>query len=142
LVVVDPENSAFYPSYMAQDPSIVTGISSRIEGIGRPQVEASFMPDVVDEMMQVPDLASVAAMLWLAQQTGRKAGPSTGTNLWGAMCVAQQMKAQGIKGSIVTLLCDGGDRYLQTYHDPEWVSEHLGDTAPYEQEIATMVGGG
>jgi cysteine synthase A len=52
------------------------------------------------------------------------------------------MKAQGIKGSIVTLLCDGGDRYLQTYHDPEWVSEHLGDTAPYEQEIATMVGGG
>ena len=103
LVVVDPENSAFYPSYMAKDPSIVTGISSRIEGIGRPQVEASFMPDVVDEMIQVPDLASVAAMLWLEQQTGRKAGPSTGTNLWGAMHVAQKMQAQGVKGSIVTL---------------------------------------
>jgi cysteine synthase A len=135
LVVVDPENSAFYPSYMAKDPSIVTGISSRIEGIGRPQVEASFMPDVVDEMIQVPDLASVATMLWLEQQTGRKAGPSTGTNLWGAMHVAQQMQAQGVKGSIVTLLCDGGDRYLQTYHDASWVAEQLGDVAPYQQHI-------
>jgi cysteine synthase A len=135
LVVVDPENSAFYPSYMAKDPSLVTGVSSRIEGIGRPQVEASFMPDVVDEMIQVPDLASVAAMLWLEQQTGRKAGPSTGTNLWGAMHVAQQMQVQGVKGSIVTLLCDGGDRYLQTYHDASWVAEQLGDVAPYQQHI-------
>jgi cysteine synthase A len=135
LVVVDPENSAFYPSYMAQDPSIVTGMSSRIEGIGRPQVEASFMPDVIDEMIQVPDLASVAAMLWLEQQTGRKAGPSTGTNLWGAMAVAQKMKTQGIKGSIVTLLCDGGDRYLETYHNANWVAQKLGDLAPFQEQI-------
>jgi cysteine synthase A len=135
LVVVDPENSAFYPSYMAQDPTIVTGMSSRIEGIGRPQVEASFMPDVIDEMIQVPDLASVAAMLWLEQQTGRKAGPSTGTNLWGAMAVAQKMKTQGIKGSIVTLLCDGGDRYLETYHNANWVAQKLGDLAPFQEQI-------
>jgi cysteine synthase A len=141
LLVVDPENSAFYPSYRTQNSSITTTISSRIEGIGRPQVEASFMPDVIDDMIQVPDLASIAAMLWLEQQTGRKAGPSTGTNLWGAMSVVQQMQAQGIHGSIVTLLCDGGDRYLETYHRPEWVSEHLGDPAPYQQEIATMLGG-
>ena len=80
-------------------------------------------------------------MLWLEQQTGRKAGPSTGTNLWGVMSVAQQMQTQGIQGSIVTLLCDGGDRYLETYHEPEWVSKHLGDPAPYQQKIATMLGG-
>ena len=29
-------------------------------------------------MTQVPDLASIAAMLWLEQQTGRKAGPQQG----------------------------------------------------------------
>jgi cysteine synthase A len=57
------------------------------------------------------------------------------------MSVVQQMQTQGIQGSIVTLLCDGGDRYLETYHSPEWVSEHLGDPAPYQQEIATMLGG-
>lgn len=140
LWVVDPENSAFYPSYMQQDSTLTTGVSSRIEGIGRPQVEASFMPNVIDEMLVVPDLASVAAMVWLEQITGRKAGPSTGTNLWGVMHVAQHMQQQGIKGSIVTLLCDGGDRYLQTYHNPQWVMEHLGDIKPFEQHIAAKVG--
>ena len=58
------------------------------------------------------------------------------------MSVAQQMSAQGVQGSIVTLLCDGGDRYLETYHNPAWVSEHLGDPAPYQQQITDMVGGG
>jgi|GEM_PF-6801121 len=38
----------------------VIGESSRIEGIGRPRVEPSFLPDVVDRMMAVPDAASVA----------------------------------------------------------------------------------
>lgn len=136
LLVVDPENSAFYPSYMAQDPSITTGISSRIEGIGRPRVDASFMPDVVDEMMQVPDLASVAAMRWLAQETGRQAGPSTGTNLWGVIDVAKKMRAKGEQGSIVTLLCDGGERYLHTYHNASWVAEHLGDPTAYQRQIS------
>ena len=136
LLVVDPENSAFYPSYMAQDPNLVTGISSRIEGIGRPRVEASFMPDVIDEMIQVPDLASIAAMRWLVQQTGRQTGPSTGTNLWGAMRVAIKMKAKGETGSIVTLLCDGGERYLHTYHNDDWVTEHLGDPAVYQSQLS------
>ena len=140
LVVVDPENSAFYPSYMAQDANVVTGISSLIEGIGRPQVEASFMPDVIDEMIQVPDPASIATMRWFEQMTGRKVGPSTGTNLWGALQVAREMRSQNISGSIVTLLCDSGDRYLQTYHNPEWVKEHLGDPRGYMEELETMVG--
>ena len=97
------------------------------------------MPDVIDEMMQVPDLASIAAMGWLEQATGRKAGPSTGTNLWGALKVAEQMRVQGLAGSIVTLLCDGGDRYLQTYHDSQWVAEKLGDPIIYQREIDALM---
>ena len=37
-------------------------LGSRIEGIGRPKVEASFLPSIVDRMMRVPDAASLAAM--------------------------------------------------------------------------------
>ena len=55
LCVVDPENSAFFPSYAAADSDVTTGMSSRIEGIGRPRVEPSFLPDVVDRMISVPD---------------------------------------------------------------------------------------
>ena len=55
LCVVDPENSAFFPGYAQGRDDVVTGMSSRIEGIGRPRVEPSFLPDVVDRMLTVPD---------------------------------------------------------------------------------------
>ena len=58
LCVVDPENSAFFPGYAQGRDDVVTGMSSRIEGIGRPRVEPSFLPDVVDRMLTVPDAAS------------------------------------------------------------------------------------
>ena len=43
-------------------PRLTTGRGSRIEGIGRPRVELSFMPEIVDRMIRVPDAASIAAM--------------------------------------------------------------------------------
>lgn len=61
LCVVDPENSAFFPAYAEGRCDIVMSGSSRIEGIGRPRVEPSFLADVVDRMVLVPDAASVAA---------------------------------------------------------------------------------
>ncbi|MDD9908570.1 MAG: PLP-dependent cysteine synthase family protein [Ahrensia sp.] len=135
LTVVDPENSVFYDSYMTGDRSLVSDKSSRIEGIGRPKVEHSFQPGVIDKMLQVPDAASIATMLWLEKLIGRKAGPSTGTNLWGALKSAQEMAKLGQSGSIVTLLCDGGERYLDTCYDPTWVSTCVGDYEQYAVEL-------
>ncbi|SDK97335.1 cysteine synthase A [Modicisalibacter muralis] len=126
LVVVDPENSVFHDSYQRRDPSLTSGASSRIEGIGRPQVEPSFLPDVIDEMLQVPDAASIAAIHWLEQRMGRKAGGSTGTNLWGALTIAERMRNEGRQGSIVTMMCDGGERYLDTYYDADWIQSQFG----------------
>lgn len=130
LIVVDPENSVFYDSYRTGDMTLRRACSSRIEGIGRPKVEASFQHDVIDRMIQVPDTASVATILWLDEIIGRKAGASTGTNLWGALTVAQEMMAAGRHGSIVTLMCDSGRRYLDTYYDADWVARCIGDVAP------------
>lgn len=91
-------------------------------------------------MIQVPDAASVAAMLWFEARTGRKAGPSTGTNIWGTLQVAREMAAKGRQGSIVTLMCDSGLRYLDTYYNPDWVAERIGDIAPYQKTLAAVVG--
>ena len=135
LVVVDPENSVFFDSYIQKDPAITAKCSSRIEGIGRPQVEKSFQPDVIDDMVRVPDAASVATVLWLEKLIGRRAGASTGTNLWGALGIAQQMMQEGQTGSIVTLMCDSGDRYLDTYYDPAWVAEKFGDLSAYRDQL-------
>ena len=133
LCVVDPENSAFYPSYVADDPGVVTGRSSRIEGIGRPRVEPSFLPGVVDRMVVVPDAASVAAAHHVSRVLGRRVGPSTGTNLWGAFGLLAEMRAQGRSGSVVTLLADGGERYADTYFCAEWLaSSGLDPAGPAE----------
>jgi len=130
LVVVDPENSVFFDSFKSGDRTLTNKASSLIEGIGRPKVERSFQPDVITDMVRVPDVASVATVHWLERVIGRRAGPSTGTNLWGALTVAEQMSRNNETGSIVTLLCDSGDRYLDTYYDQAWVAEHIGDLQP------------
>jgi len=121
LCVVDPENSAFFPSYAQGRDDVVTGMSSRIEGIGRPRVEPSFLPDVVDRMVTVPDAASVAAARHVSTVLGRRVGPSTGTNLWGAFSLLAEMVSEGRSGSVVTLIADSGDRYTDTYFSDEWL---------------------
>ncbi len=140
LLVVDPENSVFYDYYQNRDESLNSGIGSRIEGIGRPQVEPSFQPDVIDNMLQVPDAASIATIHWLEKLIGRKAGASTGTNLWGVLQVAMQMQKQGQTGSIVTLMCDSGERYLDTYYDQDWVSQNIGDLREYTDQLPAKAG--
>ncbi|MCW2558880.1 MAG: cysteine synthase [Mycobacterium sp.] len=130
LCVVDPENSAFFPAYAQGRRDVVTGVSSRIEGIGRPRVEPSFLPDVVDRMVVVPDAASVAAAHHVSAVLGRRVGPSTGTNVWGAFGLLAEMVAQNRSGSVVTLLADSGDRYADTYFDQEWLTQSgLNDSA-------------
>jgi cysteine synthase A len=131
LCVVDPENSVFYDYYNNGDRNLRLQCGSRIEGIGRPRVEASFIPSVIDRMIRVPDAASVAAMRWLERILGRKCGPSTGTNLFGALKLAEEMMTAGRKGSIVTLICDAGERYLGTYYDDDWVKAQGLDLQPH-----------
>lgn len=138
LMVVDPENSVFLDYWQQRDARLRNQIGSKIEGIGRPRVEPSFIPDVVDEMLRVPDAASVASAYWLETQLGRKVGASTGTNMWGALQLAARMRAAGERGSIVTLLCDSGERYLDTYYNPQWVAANFGDIAPWHAEIVRL----
>ncbi|MFF1552297.1 PLP-dependent cysteine synthase family protein [Rhodococcus erythropolis] len=139
LCVVDPEYSVFFDAWRAGDPSIVGTRGSRIEGIGRPRVEPSFVGQVVDRMIKVPDAGSIAAARHASAALGRKVGGSTGTNLWGAFALIAEMMAAGRSGSVVTLLCDGGERYSGTYYNDEWVASEgidlLGPTAVLDEFV-------
>ena len=141
LCVVDPENSVFYDCFQSGDRTLRLDRGSRIEGIGRPRVEASFIPNVIDRMIKVPDAASIAAVHWLQRLTHRKCGGSTGTNLFGALCIAEEMIDGGQAGSIVTLICDPGDRYLGTYFNQEWIDEQGLDLSPYLDALDAFAGG-
>ncbi|WP_145273126.1 PLP-dependent cysteine synthase family protein [Prescottella equi] len=131
LCVVDPENSVFFDAWRSGDcgtaPTFERG--SRIEGIGRPRVEPSFIGQVIDRMVKVPDAGSIAAMRHASDVLGRKVGGSTGTNLWGAFGLVAEMLERGRSGSVVTLLCDGGERYAGTYFDDDWVASEGIDLA-------------
>ncbi|MFE7225169.1 PLP-dependent cysteine synthase family protein [Nocardioides sp. NPDC057577] len=136
LLVADPENSAFYGGWETDTSDYATGMPSRIEGIGRPRVEPSFVGGVVDDMVQVPDAASIATMRWLSARMGRSVGPSTGTNVWASLGVVREMGEAGTPGSVVSLLCDSGERYRSSYYDDGWVSEKGIDLAPYASALA------
>jgi cysteine synthase A len=139
LLVVDPENSVFYDSYSNNDSTLTCDKASRIEGIGRPQVEPSFQPDVIDSMMKVPDAASIATIYFLERVMGRKAGASTGTNLWGALNIAQKLVSKQQTGSIVTLMCDSGHRYADTYYNSDWVAERFPDLQFYQKQLENLL---
>ncbi|MOA05557.1 putative cystathionine beta-synthase [compost metagenome] len=122
VLCADAERSVFFDSYISGDRSLQLDCGSRIEGIGRPRVEASFLPQVIDAMVKVPDALSLAAMHYLAGRLGRRVGGSSGTNLIGALAAAEHMQTAGEAGSIVAILCDGGDRYATSYYDENWLA--------------------
>ncbi|RMX15996.1 PLP-dependent cysteine synthase family protein [Vandammella animalimorsus] len=124
LCVADPEGSVFADYHRCGDAGL-SAPGSRIEGIGRPRVEPSFVRTLVDRMEVVSDAQSIAAMQALSQLLGRRVGPSTGTNFVAMLRLAQHMQAQGEQGSILSLLCDAGERYLPTYYNPQWLAGHI-----------------
>lgn len=137
ICVADPEGSAYAPAWEAGDATL-TAPGSRIEGIGRPRVEASFIPELVDSVVRVPDGASIAAMRFLSTQLGQVVGGSTGTAFWAALEKITAMRAAGEQGSVVAIICDGGDRYLDTYYDDAWVADQGIDLEPYAERLAAF----
>ena len=138
LCVADPEGSVF-AAYHASGDAALTGAGSRIEGIGRPRVEASFIRGLVDQMQVVSNAESIAAMRLLSGLLGRRVGPSTGTNFVAMLDLATQMKAQDQAGSILSLICDAGERYLPTYHNEAWVNGCMGDCQAAQKRLVALL---
>ena len=138
LCVADPQGSVFAAYHRSGDASL-TAAGSRIEGIGRPRVEPSFIRTLVDRMEEVADAESLAAMQLLSQLLGRRVGPSTGTNFVAMLRLAQEMREHGEQGSILSLLCDAGERYLPTYHDSGWVARTMGDCSAARGRLQALL---
>ena len=142
LSVPDVERSAFFGGYRDRDATRVCETPSRIEGIGRPRVEPSFVPGVIDHMVRIPDALSLAAMRVLSRRLGRRVGGSTGTNFVGMCLQASRLRTAGQSGSLVTLICDSGERYANSYHSDEWLVANGLDIAAHETAIEAFLEGG
>ncbi|CAM5789574.1 PLP-dependent cysteine synthase family protein [Ottowia pentelensis] len=143
LCVVDPEHSVFKDYYDDRSsPGVTSNVPSRVEGIGRPRVEPSFVPGVIDRMLRVPDAASYAALRVLERLVGRRFGGSTGTDFCGALQLACEMRQRGEAGAIVTLACDGGERYLDTYYSDDWLRAQGQDIGPWRERLQATCASG
>jgi cysteine synthase A len=104
VFAVEPQSSAILSGGVASP--------HKIQGIG-----AGFIPDILDttlysEVVQVSDGDAIQTAKMLAQKEGLLVGISSGANVYAAMQVAQKESFQG--KTIVTILCDTGERYLST----------------------------
>ena len=53
----------------------------------------------------------------------------------GVLRLVAEMRARGETGSVVTLICDGGERYVHTYYDDDWLAAQHIDIAPYTETL-------
>ncbi|MHC4346738.1 MAG: cysteine synthase A [Planctomycetota bacterium] len=84
----------------------------KIQGIG-----AGFVPEVlnvsiIDEIIQVSNEDAVETAKQLASKEGILAGISAGANVWAAVQVSNRAESEG--KTIVTIICDTGERYIST----------------------------
>ncbi len=137
MLVADPSNSVFYDYFHNGDAAITSCLATNIEGIGRARVEPSFIRTVVDEMTKVPDTASIATMQQVNKTLNREVGASTGTNLYAAFALIAKMYERGETGSVVSMICDSGNRYKNTYYNPQWLAHKglSGDQEKYQQQL-------
>ncbi len=138
LCLADPEASVFHRFLV--DSTVTKGgeTPSCIEGIGRPRLEPSFIPSLIDHCVAVADAASFAAARALSIRLNRLCGGSTGTNLWAAARIITRMAQEGERGSVVTLLCDSGERYRSTFHDDSWLAARGFDLASHAAAMETF----
>ena len=60
----------------------------------------------------------------------------------GACRLVAEMLARGERGSVVTLICDAGDRYAGTYYDDDWVGDQGLELATYTEALETFLRSG
>ena len=118
IAAADPQGAAIY-SWIKTGTLEMQG-SSITEGIGQGRVTANLEGAPIDDAYQVPDAEALPIIFDLLQHEGLCMGGSTGINVAGAIRMAKDM---GPGHTIVTVLCDYGNRYQSKLFNPVFLRE-------------------
>lgn len=114
--LADPDGAAMY-SYFATGELASEG-SSITEGIGQGRVTGNVAQARVDLPFRIPDAEALPVIFDLLKEEGLCLGGSSGINVAGAVRLARDL---GPGHTVVTVLCDGGQRYQSKLFNPEFL---------------------
>ena len=116
--IADPGGAALYGYY--HDGELKSEGSSITEGIGQSRVTANLEGVTVDRAYRISDEEALPIIFDLVTEEGLCLGGSSGVNIAGAMRMAREM---GPGHTIVTVLCDHGQRYMSKLYNPAFLKE-------------------
>ncbi len=140
VACADPRGAAMYELFKNGEAKATPG-GSIAEGIGLGRVTPIIETARVDDAFLIPDEEAVPVIYELLEHEGICVGGSTGVNVAGAIRLAKQL---GPGKTIVTILCDSGNRYLSKLFNPEfmrskklpvpeWLEKHSKIELPFEK---------
>jgi len=124
--LADPEGAAMY-SYFTTGNLESSG-SSISEGIGQGRITGNIEGMRVTHPYRIPDPEWLPILYDLAQEEGLILGGSSGVNVAGAIRLARDL---GPGHTIVTILCDSGNRYQSKLFNPTFLKEKGLPTPPW-----------
>lgn len=119
-VMPDPHGSIFYEFWKSgktQSPG-----KFLVEGVGKDSIPKAMDFSVVDMMPRFTDEEAFSMCRQTAREAGMMIGGSAGGNLFCALKLAQTLE----KGTVVTILCDSGIKYLSKIFNDDWMSYNVG----------------
>ncbi len=124
--IADPGGAALYNWY--KNGELKAEGTSITEGIGQGRVTANLEGVVVDEAYRIEDRDWLPVLYSLIQEEGLCLGGSSALNVLGAMELARTL---GPGKTIVTILCDYGNRYMSKLFNPEFLRSKDLPTPPW-----------
>ncbi|RCW24706.1 cysteine synthase A [Ciceribacter lividus] len=115
--IADPEGAALYEYY--RNGELKSSGSSITEGIGQGRITANLEGFTPDFAYQIPDSEALPVIFDLVEQEGLCLGGSSGINIAGAIRLAREL---GPGHTIVTMLCDYGNRYQSKLFNPAFLA--------------------
>ena len=114
--IADPGGAALYEYY--KNGELKAEGTSMTEGIGQGRITGNLEDLTVDYAYRVHDSEALDILFDLIEHEGLCLGGSAGVNLAGAVKLAKDM---GPGHTIVTILCDYGNRYQDKLFNPEFL---------------------
>jgi cysteine synthase len=118
-ILADPMGSSLY--CYVKDQTLEFSGDSVAEGIGIKRLTENFRLAIADDAIRIDDQTMVEMAHYLARNEGLVLGGSAALNVAAAARVARTLPAASV---VVTVLCDGGSRYLSRLYSSGWLSEN------------------